>query len=408
MSKSKTVPRPKKPRKPHRDYPLSPHANGQWSKRIRLKLYYFGPWADPQGALERYLAVKDDLLAGRAPKTTPTPTTGRTVRDLVNAFLYAKELRRDAGEIKPRTWDDYNAVCGKVVKFFGDTPIEAIQPDDFRRFRAQLAKGRGPESLANDVNRTRILFKFAFDEGLIDKPIRYGQSFPKPTRVTLRKARQARGELMFSPEQLRAMIEAASRPLRAMILLGINGGLGNHDVATLPVSALDLDLGWLDYPRPKTAVPRRIPLWPETVLALQQVLAQRPKPHDARLKGRVFVTSHGGTWERNGQDNPVSKEMAKLLKRLGFHRDGLGFYSLRRTFETIGGESRDQIAVDAIMGHTPASDDMAAVYRQRISDDRLVGVVSFVRDWAFNNSASGESTSPAVVKPAFDAPRVTF
>jgi hypothetical protein len=28
-------------------------------------MYYFGPWADPVGAFERWLAAKDDLLAGR-------------------------------------------------------------------------------------------------------------------------------------------------------------------------------------------------------------------------------------------------------------------------------------------------------------------------------------------------------
>ena len=54
---------------------------------------------------------------------------------------------------------------------------------------------------------------------------------------------------------------------------------------------------------------------------------------------------------------------------------------LRRTFETIGGASRDQIAVDHIMGHAPASDDMAAVYRQHIDDDRLSAVVKYVHDW---------------------------
>ena len=42
---------------------------------------------------------------------------------------------------------------------------------------------------------------------------------------------------------------------------------------------------------------------------------------------------------------------------------------LRHVFETIGGESRDQVAVDHIMGH--ADQSMAAHYRERISDERL-------------------------------------
>ena len=55
----------KKPCKPHPNFPLTANGNGQWSKKIKGKVYYFGSWADPDAALKRYLEVKDDLLAGR-------------------------------------------------------------------------------------------------------------------------------------------------------------------------------------------------------------------------------------------------------------------------------------------------------------------------------------------------------
>jgi integrase len=76
--------------------------------------------------------------------------------------------------------------------------------------------------------------------------------------------------------------------------------------------------------------------------------------------------------------------MAKLLKSLKLHRPGLNFYALRHTFETIAGESRDQVAVDHIMGH--ARDDMASVYRERISDERLKAVTDYMRGWLFGQS----------------------
>ena len=55
------------------------------------------------------------------------------------------------------------------------------------------------------------------------------------------------------------------------------------------------------------------------------------------------------------------------------------FYSLRHTFETQAGESRDQPAVDLVMGHSDSS--MAANYRHGISDQRLQDVVNVVRSW---------------------------
>ena len=55
MQGNSTAPaKPGKPVKPFPEYPLTPHPSGRWCKKIKGNLVYFGPWDDPDGALARY------------------------------------------------------------------------------------------------------------------------------------------------------------------------------------------------------------------------------------------------------------------------------------------------------------------------------------------------------------------
>jgi integrase len=169
-----------------------------------------------------------------------------------------------------------------------------------------------------------------------------------------------------------------------MILLGINCGFGNADCGKLPLSAVDLDKGIIDFPRPKTGIARRCPLWPETVAAIRAALAIRPRPKTKEVAPLVFVTKYGRSWARTDPNSPMTRIMIELATALGITgRKGLGFYTLRHTFRTIADESKDQPAVDFIMGHVDAS--MAGHYRERIDDSRLLAVVEHVRSWLFGD-----------------------
>jgi hypothetical protein len=57
-----------KPAKPYPEFPLYPHPLGYWAKKIRGRMHYFGRWEDPDGALAKYNAEKDDLHAGTTPR----------------------------------------------------------------------------------------------------------------------------------------------------------------------------------------------------------------------------------------------------------------------------------------------------------------------------------------------------
>jgi integrase len=377
--KSKAA-RPVKPAKPYPDFPLFPHATGRWAKKIRGRLYYFGPWPDALAALNKFNAQRDDLYAGRKPRAS---LEGLTMRELCNQFLNSKRRLLESGDLKQRTFEEYKAVTDLLIeRFTRERLVEDLRPEDFEQLRARMAKRWGPVTLKNTIQRVRSVFKYAADNQLIPRPVCYGQGFRRPSAKMLRAARNAKGAVMFEPDEIKAMLAAAGVQLRAMILLGINCGFGNNDCGCLPLSALDLKRGWVNFPRPKTEIPRRCPLWPETVEALCAALDRRPSPKAAVAADLVFVTQRGLSWSKDIIANPISAEMRKLLNALGI-KGRRNFYALRHTFETIGGETDRQTAVSFIMGHVPHDDDMSAVYRERIGDDRLRAVTDHVRAWLF-------------------------
>lgn len=378
-----------KPEKPYPEFPLFAHATNRWAKKIRGKLVYFGPWADPEAALHKYLDQKDDLHAGRTPRTEGG---GLTIRDLCNRFLMSKRRIVETGELTHRSYVDYNAATDRIVACFGRTRlVDDLVADDFEQLRTMLAKGRGPTSLAGDVQRVRTIFKYAYEAGLIDRPVRHGPTFKRPGKAVLRKAKAARGDWTFEAKQICDMIDAAKPQLKAMILLGINCGMGNTDCSGLRERNIDLDGGWLDYPRPKTGIGRRCPLWPETVKAIRKAIDVRPNAADKADADRVFLTYTGRAWVRDADINgggklrreadSLAESFRTLSRAVGTNQHRRGFYALRHTFETIAGDTTDQVAVDLIMGHSDPS--MAATYRHRIDDKRLQKVVGHVHRWLF-------------------------
>ena len=400
-SKSPRKPKPTKPEKPYQGFPLFSHPSGMWAKKIRGSLVYFTSWRiDPDGslALEKFNREWPFLKDGKTPPPMDTGD-GVDVRILCNKFVEVKQNLVLNDELSQRSFRDYYKTCKNVLDYFGkNRRVDDLRPDDFGGFRVALSKRFGVNSLKNEINRVRILFKFGHDQRLIENPINYGQSFNRPSAKVLRKDRNEVGAKLFEREEVLAILESADPVMKAMFLLAVNCGFGNTDVASLPEKSVDLELGWIEFPRPKTGIERRCPLWPETISALEEALTKRPNPADDSGKGLCFLTRFGLPWvritpkkETDPEDtgpeirvpiDSISGEFAKILRKLKINgRRGLGFYTGRHTFETIGGESKDQVAVNGIMGHVDSS--MAGVYRHRISDERLIAVTNVIREWLF-------------------------
>ena len=363
-------------------FPLTLHPTGQFCKKFRGRTYYFGK--DRAAALERFRAEWADILAGRTPRSRDG---GRTVADLANHFLTAKRDQLRAGDLTPRMWSDYHATCEVLVGAFGrDRAVAELRPEDFGRLRAAAAERFGPVSLGNYFQRAKTVFKYGFDSGLLEAPVRYGQSFDRPSKRAVRLARADRGSRLFAAADLRRLIDAAGPQMRAMILLGVNCGFGQTDCAQLTRQVLAARPGWLDFRRPKTGTPRLCPLWPETAAALEAVESVRPVAARPEYDRLVFLSRSGRPWVRvleSKGENPgcrvdrVGQDFATLARGLGIAITG--FYALRHTFRTVADQTLDPVACGLIMGHV--DDSMAGQYRERVADERLLKVTDHVRTW---------------------------
>jgi integrase len=249
-----------------------------------------------------------------------------------------------------------------------------------------------------------VLLKFAFEASLIQTPVRFGE-FKRPSKSAMRRQRELSGARLIEAPQLQQLLGIADCQLQAMILLGVNCGFGNADCGMLPLAAVDLTGGWIEFPRPKTGIKRRCPLWPETIAAVNEWLERRKGPRDPALADLMFATKYGQPWHVDGRnDNPLSAAFRKLLNRIDaaaeeearkdaeengtkykapckVYRPGVGFYSLRHTFQTVADECGDYIATRRIMGH--ADHSISDNYRERFPDDRLRRVADHVHAWLY-------------------------
>lgn len=365
-------------------FPLWHHkASGLWCKKIGDQFHYFTKVEDDfngEKALEDYHRLLDDRKNGRVRR--PANGSPVTLKQLADKWMENKEALLESGELAQRTYDAYFKSGKFLVDTLGrHTAVESLGPDDFQRLRGRMARAWGPIRLKNEMGVVESIFRYGEKLDLWERRIRFGPAWTKPKAKTLRKQRARNGPRVFKPEELRRLLDHATPNMKAMILLGVQAGLGNTDLGLLPTKAVDLKNGWLDYAREKTGIMRHVPLWPETIEAIRQALAERPEPKDPADGAILFIGKRGENYVGNHRGYRVTQEFDRVAEKAGV--EGRTFYDLRRTFQTIGEESGDLTAVQSIMGHAAASGDMSAIYRQRVSDERLRAVVNTVRTWLF-------------------------
>ncbi|MBW7992218.1 MAG: phage integrase family protein [Planctomycetes bacterium] len=348
-------------------FPLTLHSTGQYCKKIRGKLYYFG--TDKRKALERYLKEATDLHSGRV--THLRCVNGEmTLRSLCNFYLEHQLERVNVGDLTERYYADQVKSLRNFASHIGPSCwISSIRTIDLQNYRNMLIQKYGTPSGANlNIAIMKAMFNWAKKNDIL-------QTIPNIDAVAkLRNIKKEKS--LFNSREIRKLVIHASNPMRAMIWLGLNCGFGCTDCAELKWEDLNLESGRVNLNRKKTGIARNLPLWPETIDALKSI----PK-----LGELVFYTKRGNPWVRiikrtDGKNvvrysryDAISAMFSKLLKKSGIKTErGVNFYTLRRMAATLTARSGDPFAVQRLLGHADLK--MAMTYVQNISEqtDRAI------------------------------------
>ena len=211
------------------------------------------------------------------------------------------------------------------------------------------------------VSHVRMLLLWGIEtHGIVHPPL--GSIRPFDAKAKVGHGRK-QDRTPLTPRQIGSLLKACDPVDKAIVMLGLNCGLGNTDIATLQLADVDLEAGTISNNRRKTDSARDFALWPETATCLKAYLkkhrGKHPRTEDI---AKLFFIGHKGmpmVWDVVNDDGRIKRIDAvknrwdRLCDRAGVDLPyGAGFYILRHTYATMIGQlSHDLREVQAAMGH---------------------------------------------------------
>jgi len=348
-------------------FPLTFHPTGQYCKKIKRKMYYFG--SDKKEALQRYLDQATYLHGCQENLQKPTEDH-MTLKRLCDMYLQYQYSKLQANDLTASHHNEQIGSLNKLMDFLGQNiDINNISTLNLQDYKRRIQKSHVSVCRLNlHISIMKALFHWARENDILE-------NIPNIDAVSRGKIiHQER--FTFNSEQISQVLSMADVKIQAMIWLGLNCGFGCTDCSELKWTDLDLVNARVKLPRRKTGISRDLPLWPETVKSLEKI---------HRTGKLVFYTFRGNPYiqtllknDGNGNGkyttlNTITTKFSRLIKKSGLELPkGTGFYTLRRTAATIAARSGDPFAVQRLLGH--ADLQMATRYVQDVSEqtDRVI------------------------------------
>ena len=285
----------------------------------------------------------------------------RTVQAHVDRFLEDKEASVSAGELSAGRAYTLRVHLTHFMDWLGrDTPIAQINGQTLNDYRLELLKRIETDTLARTTGKERL--------GSVKSFVRWLwqiEAIPSLPRImdgksrALKISRSSPTIVVFTESEIAVLLAEASDRTKLYILLMLNCGMTQKDVADLQVSEVDWDAGRITRKRSKTEKFASVPtvdyvLWPETLRLLRQ-------ERNTAGSGRVLLNANGRPlWcEEIGKDGKFKKSD---LVRSAFDRLKLKtkiskpLKSLKKTSASLIRSNERFASLESLfLGHAPQS-----------------------------------------------------
>lgn len=287
----------------------------------------------------------------------------RTIGHLVAVYL-AQRQQSEAKQLKATAtveFDRYN--LRRMTEFMtSGLPVDDIGYDLWHRWgehcQSMALSGEWADRTARStLGGSKAWVRWLYSSGRIEKLPRNFDTYK--VEVT------AKEPVTFTPAELKRLYAAADDETRLLILLALNTGANQIDIATLEYARSEKSLGlWkgtgtIRRKRVKTRKLERVPvvrydLWPETLALLEQFRQETGTIVLRNSTGGLWVSrvrSDSGKYKNN---DALGLRINRLLEEVEIKDRGKSFKTLRATSASFLGNSEKYRPYGPLfLGHAP-------------------------------------------------------
>ena len=271
--------------------------------------------------------VLAERMSERRTGKSRTPRDKMTVAELVKKW---KEnyltVQQQLGRLKPSTLRSYQSnLDGQIAPFFGAMPLSQVTLASVQQFiKALLGKGLSPKTIGNVIVILKEMFKHAVQWGHLDA---------NPVQYVERPRGEDKEMDVFTPGEIRRLLDAQEEPLRTLLLTAALTGMRQGELFGLQWEDIDFAAHVIHVRRalwrgrlgtPKSKRSRRAIDMPPTLEAALQRLST------TRRSEFVFCSERGTPIDA---DNFRHREFPQALRRGGLRR--VRFHDLRHTYTSL-------------------------------------------------------------------------